>query len=185
MLLTLLFFHLIAAVSLFAGIAIEIAGYIALLRARNVAEVRAAVTCMPAVGPIMISAVVLLVAMGISMVYVSGFGWQPWIVFSLGVTVVLTAIGKTVNGARCEAIHAAAFGAADGSIPDGIERARRDPVLAYCIFAMLFELVAALYIMTNKPQLNVCAIAAAIAAMCAFVPAALVRRAAPRTVSQA
>lgn len=176
MLQTLLFFHLIAVVTLFAGIGLDIAAFVSLHRASTLAEVRAAMLHVPLVGPLMISGVLLLLAMGISMAYLGGYGWQPWIVVALAITVILAANGKLVNGVRAEAIHALAQRAGDGAVTPEVETRRRDPVLNYSIFMSSFELVAMLYIMSAKPALTGSLLVVVVALLLAFVPTALILR---------
>lgn len=76
--LILLFFHLLAVAILFAAMGIELAEYVALHRAQTIAQARAALSNSSLIGPLMGSGVLLLVAMGVAMVYVGGFAWQPW-----------------------------------------------------------------------------------------------------------
>lgn len=179
MLQTLLFFHLIAAMALFAGIAIEIAAFVSLQRATTASEVRAAMLHVPLVGPLMVSGVVLLLAMGIAMVYMGGYGWQPWLLVALAMTVVLTLGGKLINGARCEAIHALAHQAGDGPLSTDIDARRRDPVLTYTMFASSLELIAMVYVMSSKPLLSGCVAAIAAGLVVAVIPTMLVLRRSP------
>jgi hypothetical protein len=174
---TLLFFHILAVVMLFSGIAIELAAFARLHRAATLAEVRAATLNFPAVGPLMGIGSLLLISMGIAMVYVGGFGWEPaWIDVAFVVTIVLAVNGPITNGRRSDAIHALAAKAGDGPITAEIQAARADRFLNYSIFLSACELVAALFIMTAKPELGVCISAVVIAAIAAIIPTVLVLR---------
>jgi uncharacterized membrane protein len=177
MLQTLLFFHLLAVVGLFSGIALEIFALIRLQRAATLSEARAALLNIPAVGPIMGLSVLLLFAMGISMIYAGGFGWSVgWIDVVFAITLVLATLGPAVNGRKAEALHALAAGAGDGPITAEVEAGRRDRVLYYLAFLALFELVAALYIMVDKPDLVPAVVVAVAAAVLAALPVGLVLR---------
>jgi hypothetical protein len=183
MFLILLFFHLLAVAMLFAAVGIELAVYFALHRAQTIAQARAALSNGPLIGPIMGFGVLLLVAMGVAMVYVGGFGWQPWTTVVLIMTIVLAVNGPITNGKRGEALYRLAQNATDGPITPELETARSDRVLNYSVFMTACEFIAALYIMSSKPGLAGSLLAVAIAAMIALVPTALVTRkkAAPRS----
>jgi len=174
---TLLFFHILAVVGLFAGIAIELAAVLHVHRANTLAEVRAALLNTPAVGPIMgISSLVLLV-MGISMIYVGGFGWSAgWINVVFILTIVLAVLGPAVTGRKADALHAMAAKAGDGAITPAIDAARHDRLFNYMVFMSLLELVAALYVMVAKPEALSAAIVVVAAAVLAVIPAAMVTR---------
>jgi uncharacterized membrane protein len=182
MLSTLLFFHLLAVVGLFTGIAIELVSLVRVWRASTLAEVRAACLNLPLVGPLMGISVLLLIAMGAWLMYLTGFGWsQGWINVVLALTIILAIVGPAVTGKRAEALHAMAEQAGDGAITPRIESARQDGALRYFPWLSLFELVAALYVMTAKPNLTVAIVVAIMAACLAVVPALLfkTRRTAP------
>ena len=170
---TLLFFHLVAVAMLFSGMALELAMLAALHRAGTVAQVRAAVTNEPFIGPLMGPGALLLIIMGVSMVYTGGFGWQPWVIVAAVVTVVLTIVGPTINGRHGHAIAAAAAQAPDGPITLALQAARMDMVWNYCVVMMACQLVAILYIMTNKPS---AAFAIASVVLGALAPLVLVAR---------
>lgn len=174
---TLLFFHLLAVVGLFAGMAMEVFAIVRLQSAATNADVRAALLNVPAAGPLMGLSTLLLLAMGISMIYVGGFGWSAgWINVVFALTIVLAILGPAVTGRRADALHALAAQAGDGPIAAAIEAGRRDRVLPYMVFLGIFELVAALYIMVAKPDLTPAIAIAVAAAVVAGVPSALVTR---------
>jgi uncharacterized membrane protein len=174
MLSTLLFFHLLAVVGLFTGIAIELVSLVRVWRASTLAEVRAACLNVPLIGPIMGISVLLLIAMGAWLMYLTGVGWsQGWINVVLALTIILAIVGPAVTGRRVDALHALAEQAGDGAITPQIESARQDGALRYLPWLSFFELIAALYVMTAKPNLTV-AIVVAIAAACVAVIPALI-----------
>ncbi len=176
MFLTLLYVHLIAVAMIFAGIGIEVAAFIALHRAQRAEHVRAALSNTPFIGPLMGIGVLLLVVAGVGMVYMGGFGWQPWALVALIVTILLAMNGPMTNGKRTEALARLAQSTADGPIDGALEIARRDRVLNYSVFLTAFELVAVLYLMSNKPGPAGSVLAVVIAAIVALVPMALVTR---------
>lgn len=176
MVLTLLFFHILAMGALFGGITIQIAICVALQRATNVDQVRSAMQHGPLVAPMMVGGVVLLLGMGIWMVYVGGFGWQPWVVVTLILTLLLGLAGKLINGGHVEALTEQVQAAGTGPILIEIDRVRRDPVWLYAVFAILFEIIAALYIMVNRPDVTACIGAVVVAAVVSVLPTMLALR---------
>lgn len=177
MLQTLLFFHVLAAAGLFVGLSLEIAALVRVHRAETLADARAALLNMPVVGPIMGLSVLVLFAMGISMIYVGGFGWTAgWINVVFALTIVLAILGPAVSGRRGDALHALAASAGDGPITPEVDAGRRDRVFNYMVFLSLFEVIAALYIMITKPELAPAITVAVAAAVVAGVPTALLLR---------
>lgn len=178
MLQTLLFFHIIAAIGLFTGISIEVVAVVRVHRAQTLADVRAAVLNVPIVGPIMGLSVLLLLAMGISMIFVGQFDWNAvWINAVFALTILLAIVGPTVTGRKAEALHALAAQAGDGTVSAAVDAARRDRIFNYTVFLMVFELVAALYVMVAKPDLMpVLAVILTAAILAALPPAVLLRR---------
>jgi hypothetical protein len=142
------------------------------MRARTVADVRAALLNNGAVGPLMGGGVVLLLAAGISMIYAGGFGWSPpWIGIVFLITIFLAVVGPANNGRRMDAMHAMAAKAADGPLPAEIENARSHGLLHYGVWMGTLEMVAALFIMTVKPDAAIAGAAAIAAALAALIPA--------------
>lgn len=172
-----LFFHILAVIGLFTGIAIELIALLRAHRADTLDEVRAALLNVPVVGPIMGISALLLIAMGIGMIYAGGFAWSAaWINVVFALTIALTILGPAVTGRRAEALHALALSSGNGRITPAVDAARRDRLFNYMVFLSLFELVAALYIMVSKPEAVSAVLAAVAAAVLAVIPAAMVTR---------
>ena len=186
MLQTLLFFHILAVIGLFTGVIIELLALVRLARAATLSDVRAATLNLPVIGPIMGISTLLLLAMGISMIYVGHFGWAAgWINVVFALTIVLAILGPAISGRKADALHALAAQAGEGAVTPAIDAARRDPVFVYMCFMSLFELVAALYVMVAKPDVLPAIAAAVIAAILAALPATLLlRRAKPALTAQ-
>ena len=181
MLQTLLFFHLLAAIGLFTGMGIELLALARVHRASTVAEVRAALLNVPVVGPMMGLSTLLLLAMGISMIYVGHFAWSAgWINVVFALTIVLAILGPAVSGRRAEAMHAAAAATPEGPVSSELDALRRDRVFNYMLFMSFFELVAALYVMVSKPDVTIAAGAVVAAAVLAVVPTAALLRSSSR-----
>ncbi len=166
-----LFLHLLAVAGLFTGIGIEVAVFIAAHRAKNVEELRAALVLLPMVGPIMGPSAGLLILMGLAMVYLAGFGWQPWTAVGLIVAVALSINGPMTNGRRGERLHAMANAAPDGPIGAELGAALCDRFLTYSVGVMMTLLVCMLYVMSSKPPLAWCLVGLALALIVPLVPA--------------
>lgn len=184
MLQTLLFFHVLAAIGLFTGIAMELAALLRVHRAQTLADVRAAVLNLPIVGPIMGLSTLLLLAMGITMIFVGQFGWSTgWINAVFALTIVLAILGPAVTGRKAEALHAMAAQAGEGPVTAAVDGARRDRLFNYTVFLMLFELIAALYVMVTKPDMMPAVAVIVAAAVLAALPVALLMRGAKKALT--
>jgi Predicted integral membrane protein (DUF2269) len=172
MLQALLFLHVLAVALLFTGLGMEIAALLAASRATTAAQVRVAMTYGRFMGPLMGGSAGLLILAGIAMVLLAGYGWQPWIVTGLVVAVVLSVMGPTINGRRNDAIETLAEQGGDGPITPALDAALTDRVLRYVVAFMITELLAVIYVMTNKPAVLGCILAVVVAALLALIPAA-------------
>lgn len=185
MLQILLFVHILAVVMLFSGIALELVAFTCLHRAATVGEVRAATQNFPFVGPLMGMGSLLLVGAGIALVYAGGFGWsQPWIDVTFFLTLILAVNGPVTNGKRSQAIHRLAAEAPEGPLTADIRRARSDGFLNYSINLSLFELIAALFIMTTKPGISACIGAVLLGAVAAAGTATLLSRRSAKSIPE-
>lgn len=164
MLQLLLFLHILAVCGLFTGIGLELACLLGVQRATTLSQARAALCNVPLVGPLMGASALLLVVAGIWMVLGFGFGWQPWVLTAVVLTLALMIVGPAVNGRRMESLYAACEGG-DGAVSPQVHAARCDGVLNFLVFFTLFALVAVLYLMTTKPgwTASIAAAAAAVA----------------------
>lgn len=177
MLQILMFFHILAVTMLFSGITLEIAGFERLHRATTLAQAHMATAHFPLVGPLMGIGSLMLVVAGGAMVYLTGFGWTPaWIGVTTAMMVVLSITGPLINGRRGDRISKMASRGGDGPITTELQGARTDAVLNYSIFLSACELVAALFMMTAKPQLLTCVVAVTLAAALAALPTTFVLR---------
>jgi uncharacterized membrane protein len=170
MLQVLLFLHVVAVALLFTGLGIEIAAQRGARRATTAAQVHAAMVNGRLMGPLMGGSSLLLIVAGIGMVQLGGYGWQPWTVTGLVIAVLLSAMGPTINGRRNDAVRALAGDGGAGPITPALDAARHDRVLQYSVTFMITELLAMIYVMTNKPPLAICLFAVVLAALVACVP---------------
>jgi hypothetical protein len=175
-----LFLHLLAVAGLFAGIGIEVAAFVCAHRAKSVEELRAALATLPLVGRVMGPSAGLLILMGLAMVYVTLFGWQPWTVVGILVAVALSVNGPLTNGRRGGRLHAMAEAAPGGPIGPELRAALCDRFLTYSVAAQATLMACMLFVMSSKPPLMWCLVAVALALVVALLPAL---RVGPRAVA--
>lgn len=166
-----LFLHLLAVAGLFTGTGIAVAAYACAHRAKTVEELRAALVTLPMVGPIMGPSAGVLMLMGLAMVYLTGFAWQPWTAIGMAVALALSINGPLTNGRRGERLHALAGAAPDGPIGAELRAALCDRFLTYSVAVLVTLLACMLYIMSSKPPLVWCLVAVAVALILPLVPA--------------
>jgi len=148
----LLFFHLVGVVLLFGAIAVELLSLVATVRASTVEQVRAATVFEPVLPVLFPVSVVLIVVFGLWMVGKSDefkFGFA-WIDLALGLVIVLTVMGPTVQGRRMQAIREAAR---TGSGPLTAELAERinDPVLRFATTISAALAMSIVFLMAKQP----------------------------------
>lgn len=163
----LLFFHILAACGLFCGLGLEFAAFARFRRAGTYAEARESLCHVTVVGPVMRASVLVLLAAGIWMVY-EGFGWTPWVITVLVMTVGMAVLGGAVNGKRLEAAHGQCA-SGEGALPQTVLAVRADGLLNFTEALVPCVLVAAVFLMTVKPELPTCIGAVAAALLVATV----------------
>jgi hypothetical protein len=90
---------------------------------------------------------------------------------SIALFVLMAGLGTAVEGKRIGAMRDAVAEMPDGPVPPELERMRRDPVLAHVATFGAWQVIAFLFLMTNKPS-AVGAIATVVIAGAISVPIA-------------
>lgn len=171
-----LFVHLLGVALLVAAVATTL---VATLRAQTVATVRdlRLVTAVTrkidvVIGPAML----LILAPGLYMVARGGddgsISWTSgWVDVALVIFAVMAVLGPTVEAGHAKRLQAAAAEVPDGPLPAGLDRLRRDATAMYVSFFGVSQILAFLYLMSNKPgllgSLVACAVAAVVSAVLA------------------
>jgi hypothetical protein len=177
----LLFGHLIGVIVLFGAIVLENITLVAILRARDTDQLRAATTFAPLLSRMFPVAVVLLIGFGLGMVGQSDefeFG-QAWIDLSFGLLIVLAIAGPTVQGRRTDAITAAAR---EGSGPPSADLVARvnDPVLRVATLVSTWLALGIVFLMTRQPDWTGAWVALVVFGVIGLVASLLVARLGPR-----
>lgn len=150
---TLLFFHIAAAIGLFIAIGLEWLTLGALKGVRDVQGLRSATFFAPIVNKLAPASVVVLLAMGISMVAKSKdfeFG-DAWVVTAIVLVVIVSVEAVTVHGRRMDELALAAREAPDGPLSAELLAKVNDPVMQISAFTASFMAVGAVWIMTHQP----------------------------------
>lgn len=149
---TLLFFHIAAAISLFIAIGLEWLMLAGLKTVRDVQGLRSVTAYAPVIAKQAPLSVVVLLAMGISMVAKSkefAFG-DAWVVTALVLVVIVATEASLVHGKRMENLAHAAKEAPDGPLTHDLLAKVNDPVMQISAFTASFMAVGAVWIMTHQ-----------------------------------
>jgi Predicted integral membrane protein (DUF2269). len=172
-----LFLHLLGVALLIASVTTTVLAMLRIQPAETVRKLRTLVAGTKRVEVVIIPAILLIIGSGLYLVSQhSDDGSIPWtagwVITSLVVTVLLAVIGATVEASDDRRLRAA-IANASGELPGAdlreVQLAARP---TYVVFFGTSQVVAILFLMTNKPCLAVaiaaCAIAAAASAIAAF-----------------
>jgi hypothetical protein len=130
---------------------------------------------------------VLIIATGLYMVSQHGYHgsipWSAgWVDTALFITVLLSVIGRTIEARDAKRLHTAIDSASGEWRRAELRKLQLASSPIYSVFFGTSQVVALLYLMTNRPGLGtsiaVCAIAAAVSAIAATLRIRSVRRAA-------
>jgi hypothetical protein len=148
-----LFVHVTAAVCLFIGLGMWVAGIAAMAHAIRVEQVRTIVDLMLMVRLVVPISVVLVLVAGGTMTLMS-WGFQTgWIVVTLGSLVVIGPIGTWIVDPNVHAIAALAHSVPDGALPGNLAAATQNRRLRMAIHTMTALLFGIIFLMTTKPTL--------------------------------
>lgn len=173
-----LFLHLLGVVLLVGGVTTTL---VAMLRAQTAASVGALRT-LTAVGKkidvVIGPATLLILASGLYMVARhgddGGIHWTSgWIDVAIAIFLLMSVLGPTVEAGHAKRLLQAVAELPDGPVPTGVDALRRSPLATHVSLFGTAQIVAFLYLMTNKPDLLGSLIACGIATAAGAVVAAL------------
>jgi hypothetical protein len=130
---------------------------------------------------------VLIIGTGLYMVSQHGddgsIPWAAgWVDTALFIAVLLSVIGRTVEARDAKRLHTAIDSASDEWPQADLRKLQLAASPIYSVFFGTSQIVALLYLMTNRPDLAIsiaaCAVAAAVSAIAATIRIRSVRRAA-------
>lgn len=146
--LVIVYLHIVAALGLFATLAIEWAGLYQLRRAVLVSQVRDSTQLLGALRRVGGPSALLLLITG---VYLSATGWgmQTWIVLGLLGLVLMASLGAVLTGRRMGPIARDLPG--EGGIPPAVLQRIHDPVLVVSAWLRTALGLGVVLLMTLKP----------------------------------
>jgi uncharacterized membrane protein len=183
-----LFLHLLGVVLLVGSVTTTLLTTLRVQTAGSVAELRTLTAVTKRIEAFIAPGMVLIIGSGLYMVSQHGYHgsipWSAgWVDTALFVAVLVSVIGRTVEARDAKRLHAAiASASASDEWPQANLRALQlasSPI--YSVFFGTSQVVALLYLMTNRPGLAAsiaaCAIAAVASAIAATIRIRSVRRA--------
>jgi hypothetical protein len=182
-----LFLHLLGVVLLVGSVTTTLLTTLRVQTAGSVAELRTLTAVTKRIEAFIAPGMVLIIASGLYMVSQHGYHgsipWSAgWVDTALFVSVLLSVIGRTVEARDAKRLHAA-IDSASGEWPHAdLREVQLAASPIYSVFFGSSQVVALLYLMTNRPGLAVsiavCVVAAAASAIAGFIRIRSVRRAA-------
>src|SRR5690348_1703287 len=153
-----LFVHLLGVVLLVGAVATTL---VATLRAQTVAtvqELRSVTAVTKKIDMVIGPAMLLILAAGLYMVAVGGddggITWSSgWVDVALVIFLVMAVLGPTVEAGHAKRLMAAAAQVPDGPVQGDLDRLRRNATAVYVSFFGASQILAFLYLMSNKPGL--------------------------------
>lgn len=164
-----LFIHLLGVAMLVGAVTTTI---VATLRAQSVAtvqEVRLVTAVTKKIDLVIGPAMLLILGAGLFMVARGnrdeGISWTAgWVDVALVIFLVMAVLGPTVEAGHAKRLLAATVECPDGPVPAELDRLRRNATAVYVSFFGASQILAFLYLMTNKPGLLGSVVACALAA---------------------
>ena len=171
-----LFVHLLGVVLLVAAVSTTLVATLRAQRAATVAEVASLTAVTKKIDLVIGPATLLILASALYMVARGGddggIRWTSgWVDVALVIFLLMSALGPTVEAGHAKRLLRLAAESPDGPVPPGLDAARRAPAGVYVSCFGAGQILAFLYLMTNKPGLlgsiAVCVVAGVLSAVVA------------------
>jgi Predicted integral membrane protein (DUF2269) len=182
-----LFLHLIGVVLLVGSVATSLVTTLRVQTAASVVELRTLSAVTKRIEVFIAPGMVLIIATGLYMVSQHGYHgsiqWSAgWVDTALFISVLVAVIGRTVEARDAKRLQAAIESANDERPEADLRKLQLAASPIYSVFFGTSQVIALLYLMTNRPGLAIsiaaCAIAAVVSAIAAAIRIRSVRRAA-------
>src|SRR5579875_1198517 len=164
-----LFVHLLGVALLIAAVTTSVLVTLRSHTAKTVAEIRVIAAVTRKIDVVIGPAMLFILAAGLYMVAKGGddgsIHWSSgWVDVALVIFAVMSVLGPTIESGHAKQLLAAADQTPDGPVVGELDALRRAPVPVYVSLFGVFQILAFLFLMTNKPGLGsaiaTCAIAA-------------------------
>jgi hypothetical protein len=181
-----LFLHLLGVVLLVGAVTTTLVTTLRVQTAGSVAELRTLTAVTKRIEAFIAPGMVLIIGTGLYMVSQHGddgsIPWTAgWVDTALFIAVLLSVIGRTVEARDAKRLHTAIDRASDEWPHADLRRLQLAASPIYSVFFGTSQVVALLYLMTNRPGLAIsiaaCAVAAAVSAIAATIRIRSVRAA--------
>lgn len=156
------YLHVVGALMLFGGQAIEFVGIDRLRRAATAESVLGALGFLKPLGGLYRLAGIALLVTGLYLTF-TAWGWPGWIVVSLVLLIALAISGPIMAAAHFGPIAAAAV-PASGALSDDLERLTRAPVLVEALYLRCGLALGIVLLMVAKPSTLTSVVAIVLAA---------------------
>lgn len=173
-----LFLHLVGVALLIGAVTTTVLATLRAQTASSVSEIRLLTSVMKKIDHVIGPAMLLIFANGLYMVSRHGddgsIRWTSgWVDVALVIFLVMAALGPKVEAGHAKRLLAAASLAPDGPVPASLDKLRRTPVPMYVSSFGVWQILAFLFLMTDKPGLTgslaTCAVAGAASAATAWL----------------
>jgi hypothetical protein len=154
-----LFVHVVGAIGAFIGVSVWLFAALALRRAQDVGQVRALTGLIQPSGVVTIVSILLLGVAGFYMALTVWGEQATWIIVATISFLLLAPFGAFVIDPRLRAVAKAAAAAPDGPLPTALAERTRDPLVGSGLYTYVGVLLGVVFLMTNKPSLEVSIIA--------------------------
>ena len=181
-----LFLHLLGVVFLAGAIATSLLAALRVQTADSVAQLRSVTAVAEWIEAVIVPGLGLIIVAGVYMVSQHGYhGSTPWtagwVVTSFAVTVLLSVIGGTVERRDAKRLHTAIASASGGKPNADLRNLQLASSPIYTVFFGTSQVLAVLFLMTNRPTLAVsiaiCVVAAVASVIAGTIRLRSVRRA--------
>lgn len=179
-----LFVHLLGVALLVGAVTTTVLATLRAQSASTVQELRVVTAVVKKIDVVIGPAMLLILGAALYMVSRHGddgsIHWSSgWVDVALAIFLVMAILGPTVESGHAKRILAAAAAAPDGAVGPELDALRRAAMPLYVSFFGVSQILAFLYLMTNKPSLLGALTACLVAAVISVAVAALRLRSLP------
>lgn len=173
-----LFLHLLGVVILVGAVSTTLVATLRVQTARSVAELRTLTAVTKHIEAVLVPAMIIIIVTGVYMVsqhrdhrnnpWIAG-----WVITSEVVTVLLAVIGRTIEASDAKRVHNAIETASDEWPQAELHAIQVASSPIYSVFFGTSQVVAVLFLMTNRPNLAVSIATCVIAAVASVIVGAV------------
>ncbi|MCU1526743.1 MAG: hypothetical protein JWP75_506 [Frondihabitans sp.] len=181
-----LFLHLLGVVLLVGAVSTTLVVTLRVQTARTIPELRTVTAATKRIESVLVPAMIIIIVTGVYMLAQhSTHGDNPWIagwvITAEVVTVLLGVIGRTVEARDAKRLHTAIENASNDRPNAELRKVQLASSPIYSVFFGTSQVIAVLFLMTNRPGLAVSIAACLIAALASVIVAAVRLRTVRRT----